>query len=167
MEGDPKKQPKRPIVIVGTFMLLTWAAVAANYFSRPAIPTAQILLFGTNGPQQFQAIVQLRHWEDYRNFKGFLITRTIYADRDRMTDDWIAKSVPYTIDGQTLHMVAITNNQMRFSPGKTNFVEYNFVVIPSERRADQIRTLGDVPQLGGQILAVVEQGIPVDPNPTQ
>ena len=32
MQTDPAKQPKRPIVIIGVFMLLTWAAVGVSYF---------------------------------------------------------------------------------------------------------------------------------------
>lgn len=79
-----------------------------------------------------------------------------------MTDDWIAKSIPYTIDGPVLRMIAITNNQMHLANGALNFVEYNFIVLPSDKAPEQIRMLGDVAKLGGKILAVMGQGIPIN-----
>jgi hypothetical protein len=159
LKSGSQTQPKRPVLIVGLLMLLTWAAVGWDYFSRPEVPEAQILRYDSKG-QQFHAVVLLRKWQDYKNDNGMLITRTIFVDRDRMTDDWIAKSIAYTIDGQTLNMIAVTNNQMRFKTGETNFIEFNFVVIPSDKRPEQVRTLSDVSRLGGEILTMEVQGIP-------
>jgi hypothetical protein len=112
-------------------------------------PEAQIIDYGIDGPQQFHAMVVLKNWQEYKDYKGILITRTAFANRDRMTDDWIAKSIPYTIDGPVLRTVAITNNQMRFING-LNPVEYTFVVLPSDKAPEQIRMLGDVAKLGGE-----------------
>jgi hypothetical protein len=127
----------------------------------PGGAEAQIVNYGVDGPQQFHAIVNIRNWPDYKDYKGVLITRTAYADRDRMTDDWIAKSIAYAIDAPTLTLVAIRNNQMRFVNEANKFVEYNFVILPFGRAPEQIRTLGDVEKLGGKILAVADQGIPI------
>jgi hypothetical protein len=165
LQNDPQKQPRRPIVIIGTFMILTWAAVGFDYFNRSEISEARIINYGVDGPTQFHAIVTLNKWQDYKDYKGLLITRTSFADRDRMNDDWIAKSIPYTIDSQYLTMIAITHDQMRFATGAVDFIEYNFIVIPKDKRAEQIITLGDVAHLGGKILAVAGQGIPI-PAPT-
>lgn len=160
MQNNPATQPRRPIVIIGIFMLLTWAAVGFDYLNRPAAPEAQLVSYGVSGPKELVAIAQLAKWQNYRDYKGVLITRTVYADRDRMTDDWIAKSIGYTIDGPNIALAAITNNQMRFTLGTTNFIEYNFVVIPQDKSPDQIRSLGDVSRLGGRILATMAQGVP-------
>ena len=127
----------------------------------PAGAEAQIVNYGVDGPQQFHAIVNVRNWPDYKDYKGVLITRTAYADRDRMTDDWIAKSIAYQIDAPTLTLVAIRDNQMRFVGEANNLVEYNFVILPYGKAPEQIRMLGDVEKLGGKILAVADQGIPV------
>jgi hypothetical protein len=81
-----------------------------------------------------------------------------------MDDDWIAKSIAYTINADTITMVAVTDRQMRFTPGITNFIEYNFIVLPSEDSPEQIRNLGDVARLGGKIMAVMSQGIPFPPS---
>jgi hypothetical protein len=129
----------------------------------PGGPEAQIVNYGVDGPQQFHAIVNIRNWPDYKDYKGVLITRTAYADRDRMTDDWIAKSIAYPIDAPTLTLVAIRDNQMRFVGEANNLVEYNFVILPYDKAPEQIRMLGDVEKLGGKILAVADQGIPIPP----
>ncbi len=128
-----------------------------------AAQDAQIIYYGIDGQQQFHAIVSMTKWQDYKEYKGVLITRVVYADRDRMNDDWIAKSIAYTIDEPNLAMVAITNNQMHFAAGATNLVEYDFVVIPADKVPEQIRMLGDVTKLGGKILTSAAQGIPVSP----
>ena len=120
----------------------------------------QIVNYGLDGPQQFHAIVNIKNWQEYRKYKGILVMRTSFADRDRMTDDWIAKSIPYTIDGPMLTLVTKTNNQMRFNIGIVNEVEYNFVIIPDDKVPEQVRMLGDVEKLGGKILATAAQGIP-------
>lgn len=127
----------------------------------PGGAEAQIVNYGVDGPQQFHAVVKIRNWPDYKDYKGVLITRTAYADRDRMTDDWIAKSIAYAIDAPTLTLVAIRNNQMRFVGEANNLVEYNFIILPYDKAPEQIRTLGDVEMLGGKILAVADQGIPI------
>jgi len=80
-----------------------------------------------------------------------------------MTDDWIAKSIAYPIDSPTLTLVAIRNNQMHFVDEANKLVEYNFVILPYSKAPDQIRMLGDVEKLGGKILAVADQGIPIPP----
>jgi hypothetical protein len=127
-------------------------------------PEAQIVSYGVDGSDRFHAIVALKNWEKYKDYHGVLVTRTAFADRDRMTDDWIAKSIPYTIDGQILTMIAITNKQMRFVSG-VNAVEYDFIVLPSDKAPEQIRMLGDVDKLGGKILAQSYQTIPNNPPP--
>jgi len=153
---------KRPIFIIASMMLLTWAAVAFDIYSRPSLPAAFFINYGVTGPKEFMGIVLLNNWQDYSSKKAVLITRTIYANRDRLEDDWIAKSIPYTIEGPVVSM-SITEGQMRFSPGLVNYVEYNFALLPPNISVNQIRTLGDVARLGGKVLATNAQGFPV-PN---
>jgi hypothetical protein len=139
------------------------AIIRKSSKQAPGGAEAQIMNYGVDGPQQYHAIVNLRNWPDYKDYKGVLITRTAYADRDRMTDDWIAKSIAYPIDAPTLTLVAMRDNQMRFVGEANKLVEYNFVILPYDKAPGQIRMLGDVEKLGGKILAVADQGIPIPP----
>ncbi|MGW1423851.1 hypothetical protein ACWAT4_27435 [Bradyrhizobium manausense] len=158
---------KRPLRLIASMMLLTWAGVALVFYTRPSLPAAVLVYYGVAPPKQFHAVAQLTNWEDYKGKKAVLITRTNFADRDRLADDWIAKSIPYSIEGPIVTTVAITENQMHFTPGVLNFIEYNFAVLPPGIDPSQIRTLGDVEKLGGKILATASQGIPMDhPVPT-
>jgi hypothetical protein len=77
------------------------AVVLLNKIAKQT-PEAQIVDYGIDGPQQFHALATLRNWQQYKDYRCILITRTSIADRNRMTDDWIAKSIPYTIDGPCL-----------------------------------------------------------------
>jgi hypothetical protein len=167
---NPSKPPRRPIFIIGTLMLLTWAAVGVDIYTRPAIKfaDAQIANYGMDGPDTFHAIVQLRNWVEHKTEKALLITRTIFSDKDRMTDEWIAKSVAYTIDGDTLTLVTVNKANMRFALNAGNLVEFNFVVIPGNVSPDQIHSLSDVLRLGGQILAnSIQGGAAIGANPVQ
>ncbi len=155
--ADPSAPPRRPWVPI-ICVALVWAAVGIDYFTRPEIAAAVLIDYGIDNQAQFHGVAQFRNWKDYQKFKGMLITRTVFADRDRMTDDWIAKSIAYTIDKPLIVMVAITKGEMRFAVNLPNLIEYNFVVIPAEISPAQIRTLGDVLTLGGKILAVNSQG---------
>jgi hypothetical protein len=103
------------------------------------------------------------NWQNLKIYRAILIMRTQYTDRDRMSDDWIAKSIPYSIDAQYLTLVTNAVNQMRATPGMTNPIEFNFVVLPKDITPDQIRTLRDVAVLGGKILYVVGEGVPMLP----
>jgi len=151
---------------MGLLTLISWAAIGFDYFTRPPLAPAVLIDYGFDGNNQFHGIARLRHWPDFEHYKAILITRTAFADRDRMTDTWIAKSVPYTINGPEIVMVAINKTTMRFAANQGNFIEYNFAVIPPDISPDQILTLGDVARLGGKILAENGQGgIPGGPLP--
>jgi len=156
------RSPWIPVLCV----VLTWAAVAFDYFTRPAIADAALINYGIDpsdvpGTMKFHGIVQLRNWTNYKDQKALLIIRTIFGDKDRMTDTWIAKSVLYTIDGPALGLVTIDKDSMRFAPNQMNMVEYDFAVLPPDITPDQIRMLSDIPRLGGKILAVNAQGVPI------
>ncbi|MBI5128124.1 MAG: hypothetical protein HZA66_01660 [Rhodopseudomonas palustris] len=155
----------RPVLIMATFTLSCWAAVGFQYLSRPTAPVGGLINYGTVGPNAFQGIGVLNRWTDFKDFKAMLITRTIFGDRDRMTDEWIAKSILYTIDQPVISMVAISNNEMRFAPGQLNYIEFSFVVLPSTIAASQIKSLADVAKMGGKIISSAGQGIPVEKLP--
>lgn len=57
------------------------------------------------------------------------------------------------LKGPIVGMVALNENQMHFALGATNFIEYNFAVLPPNIATSQIRNLGDITRLGGEILA--------------
>jgi hypothetical protein len=150
----PKRHPWVPIICV----VLVWAAVGIDIYSRPVTPDGQILSYGGGAPSEFHAVVQFKDWTKYTNYKAMLVVRTVFSDRDRATDDWIAKSIPYTIEGPVLNLVAINSNQMRFAAAHNNYIEHDFAVIPAGIGAEQIRNLGDVTRLGGKILATAVLG---------
>jgi hypothetical protein len=153
MQSDPAKRPRRPLFIIGTFMLLTWGAVAFDYLTRPEVPEADMVSYGIDPGNHFHAIVQFRAWENYKNFKGTLLANTIFANRDRVTDTWLAKSGLYTIDGPILVLAFVGQQGMHVAVNSKNSIEYDFVVLPPEIGPEQIRMLSDVPRLGGKILA--------------
>jgi hypothetical protein len=142
-----------PIICV----LLAWGAVGVNYLMRPASSPINILSYGANG-DEFFAIVQFRDWRDYEKRKAILIARTVFSDLDRMTDTWIAKSIPYTINAPLIQLTAINKMQMHFAVNTPNLVELSVAVIPPEISADQVRDLADIEHLGGQILGVADVG---------
>ena len=159
MQNDQQPRRRHPTLVIGLFMVLTWAAVAFNYYSRPPVSPAQFVSYGLVGQNQFQGVVQFHNWSDYKNYKAILITRTIFSDRDRMTDPWIAKSIPYTIDGPALALLTISKGeQMRFASEQNNLIEYNFAVLPANILPEQIISLSDVAKVGGQILTVAALG---------
>jgi hypothetical protein len=137
---------------------LVWAAVGLEFYTRPEIASGQLVNYGIDSAQQFHGVGVFRHWKDYEKFKALLITRTVFVDRDRLTDDWIAKSIPYSIERPTVVMVVHTNREMHFASNLPNLIEYNFAVIPPDVSPTQILTLSDVQKLGGKILATASQG---------
>jgi hypothetical protein len=78
-------------------VILTWTAVGLEFYTRPQIASGQLVNYGIDSANQFHGVGIFRHWNDYEKFKALLITRTVFIDRDRLTDDWIAKSIPYLI----------------------------------------------------------------------
>jgi hypothetical protein len=160
------KKVQRYFLAMAFLTLVSWGAIGFDYLSRTPPPPAAIVNYGFDGQDQFHGIVQFRNWLDYQHLKAILITRTLWADRDRMTDTWIAKSIPYTIDGPQIVLVTINKAQMRFAANQGNFIEYTLAVIPSDVSPDQVLTLSDIAKLGGKILAVNGQGgIPGGPVP--
>lgn len=114
----PVQVPKRVRVYffgMGLLTLISWLAVGFDYFTRPPLASAVLIDYGFDGNNQFHAVARFRNWTDYEHYKGVLITRTNFADRDRMTDNWIAKSVPYTISAAEIVMVTINKGTMRFA----------------------------------------------------
>jgi hypothetical protein len=156
---------KHPFAIMTGFTVLTWAAVGFNYYMTPRGPEATILQYGAHAPMDFYAVVSMPKWQDYGNFRALLIARTQFSDRDRMTDEWIAKSAPYTIDTNTLTLDAAAANPMHVSLGAINSIELNFVVIPNNITPDQIHALRDVALLGGKILSQVAVGTLINASP--
>jgi hypothetical protein len=74
MQDHSVRQPRRLMLVIGGFMVLTWAAVAFDYLTRPDWPQAQIINYGTDGPNQFHAVVSFPKWKDYSKYKAILIT---------------------------------------------------------------------------------------------
>jgi hypothetical protein len=152
------KKVRRYFLAMALLTLVSWGAVAFDYLTRTPPPVAAIMNYGFDAQDQFHAVVMFRNWLDFQHSKAILVTRTSWADRDRMTDTWIAKSIPYTIDGPQMVLVTINKNQMRFAANQGNYIEYTLAVIPSDVSPDQVLTLSDIAKLGGKILAVSGQG---------
>jgi len=148
--------PVLPIILI----LLGWGAVLFAYFVVPELPAAEFDEYGLYAAATYGSVVSFHKWKDYRTYKGILITRVIHSERDRMEDDWIAKSIPYTIDQESLAMMTFDDNKMRYNQkGYMTIIEYDFVVLPQDKSPEQVRKLADVTSLGGHILVSVAQGL--------
>jgi hypothetical protein len=112
MHADSAKQPKRPILIIGIFMLLTWAAVGYDFYDRrhfsDEMRPSAVLGYGYNNPSSnYYMDVDTKQLEQYGDSnKLVLIVRVVYANIDRMTDKVLCKSGVYSIDGQRIKLVA-------------------------------------------------------------
>jgi len=152
-----KEQPRRPLMIIGALMLLTWVAVGFNYFGmRERAPnelSPLVDFWGFTRPSTFSMIVETSKLVEFQNNDRLvLILRAIHPDVDRMTDVAISKSTAYTITGAPLSL-AVYKPLLRLNPGVENYVEFNLVLLPIQFSPEQITTLSDVERLGGKILA--------------
>jgi len=156
------KQPRRPLVIIALFMLLTWTVAGFDYYDRhknalrPDSSMAYVTYWGVTSPSTYSMIVDSADLVEYKNdHKLMLIVRVDYSNVDRMTDKFIGKSDLYTITGDKILMAWVGNVGLRVVPNVPITIEFNLVLLPSIYSADQIVTLSDVEHLGGKILRTV------------
>lgn len=159
MEPDPKKQPHRPIFIIAGFMVLTWAAVAFDYYDRhymqPPSEDSFIISFGEiPGPNPvFDVQVDSEPLKQYSGkYRLMLIVRKIFIDRDRMTDTHISKSGLYTIDGSKFTLGASPMADGPMLTYGTNNIEHDLVLVPIGVEPAKITKLEDVTVVGGKII---------------
>lgn len=156
--SQPTQQPKRPLVIIGLFMVLTWAAAGVDIYSRShaasvAYGDLPIPAWGVNQPQTYYLVLDTRPLLQYADKnKLMLIVRVPYSDRDMMTDTVIEKSIAYTIRPGALTLAVPSQHILRFVLGVETPVEYDLVMVPASIGPDDIKSLGDVVRLGGKLL---------------
>ena len=122
---------------MASFVVLAWGAVIFNYYQKPAPPIGQLAQYGT-GNHNFFAVANFPNWTSLKDRRAMLITRTMFADVDRPTDKFIAKSVLYSIEGPALNLATLANEKtMRFAVGVANMIEFNLVVFPPPLRASR------------------------------
>lgn len=154
--------PFWPVILV----LVGWGAVAVNYWvgnhsPAPIIPTTQpdpskvfLQTWGMLPPATYQVTVNGAMIQQYKDkFKLVLVTRTQFSDIDRMTDTYLEKSQPYTIEDGLMVLAHPSSNKLRFLIDRPTAVEYDVAMIPAQFSPDQINTLQDIEKLGGRILA--------------
>lgn len=149
------KPPRRPLVIIGLFMLLTWAAVGFDYYDRHygQLPPLYVDDWGIGPGDVFYAIFNSAPLVRYKSdHKVLLILRVPYADIDPMTDTAIAKSDAYSITGQEMTL-AKAKPTLRAQLGKMINVDYYVVLLPSDIPPEKISSIGDIERFRGNILA--------------
>jgi hypothetical protein len=138
------------------FALIACAAVAFDaydrYFNPTIFPSTLITLVSSQPPHTYIMDVNSAPLLKYKGgFKLLLITRVVYADRDRMTDKAIDKSGTYTITGDTVRMLSTGGGNLKFAPLQINVLEFNFAMIPTTISPDSITDLDDVEHVGGKL----------------
>jgi hypothetical protein len=165
MQPDPARQPRRPIAIIASFMVLTWAAVAMDFYDRSTRQSPQMAVIQSYGqlPGGFYTEVNTDPLMEYReNSKLLMIVRISYSDIDGMTDTAIEKSGAYTIVPHKLIMSAILQPKykLRVSKTQSNAIQYYCVLIPSRLSPELIASLSDIERLGGKIVDQRGQIVP-------
>ncbi len=163
----------RPLVLIG-FTILTWSAVALDLYARQSMPqisqTGLVQSYGHQPPKAYYMNINSSQLRNHSNeSKLMLIVRAVFADVDRMTDQRIEKSTPYTIVGDQRTMALVTSSRMILAANAPNLVEYNAILLPSNISPERITTLADVERVGGKILVTQGQtviGGPPDEPPT-
>ena len=156
------KNRRRTFLVVG-LVLVGWGAVAVNYFQvRVRPPVALLQMWGMLPPATYTITVDSSQILQYKDkFKLILITRTGFSDVDRLTDEFIEKSNPYTIDGGVMAMAHPSENKLRYLIERPTVVEYDLTMLPNQFSGEQIKNLQDVEKLGGKILSSVSQTITI------
>ncbi len=149
MGADTARQTHRPVAIIGSFMLLTWAAVAIDVHDRSTRPSAVPALIQSYGqlPNGFYVEVNTDPLLEYKDSsKLLMIVRVNYSDIDRMTDTAIEKSGTYTIAPHKLIMSALLQPRykLRVSNTQNNAIQYYIILIPSRLSPDLIVSLSDI-----------------------
>ncbi|MEZ0220346.1 MAG: hypothetical protein ACAH22_08630 [Tardiphaga sp.] len=144
---------KAPIVIVAVLAVVSWGAVAFDYFdrhSRPFAYSAVINQWGIAAPLNYYLEANTSALSEYKaTHKLMLILRVPFAEFDRMTDKNVEKSGLYSISGGPVMMAHPTSGKLRFVPLTPTPVEFDLVLLPNGISAEQVGSLADVEMLVG------------------
>lgn len=156
LEQSVSRGPMRWAPLI--FVVIAWSAVAFDYYDRhyrSPVNVALIEEYGwisQNNQSALHMAVDGRKLSDLADgYKLLFIARTVFANVDKMSDPFLAKSVLYTITPEPISL-AIPSPKLRINVGQINTVEFDLVALPTQFSADQITTLSDVQRLGGKVL---------------
>jgi hypothetical protein len=171
--GAVKAAPSgRLVIIMVAVVLLSWGAVAFDYYTRHYIPSPEqvsLLDWGSLAPNTFFMTVNADNLHANQGDKLMLLVRVNISDIDKMTDTRIEKSSLYSITTGNMRLALVSTGRMRLAALQANFVAFYTILLPSGIHADQITDLEDAQHVGGKILAVASQlviGGPPDAPPT-
>ena len=154
---------KASILSMAVLALVSWIAVAFDYFerhSRPFAYNAVLNQWGVAAPLSYFLEANVTALAEYKSSERLmLILRVPYAEADRMSDRIIEKSRAYTITGNAVMLAHPTSNKLRFMAFQPTPVEFNLVMIPNAISEDQINCLEDVEHVGGRILATTATNV--------
>lgn len=164
-------KPRRPIWFMVLLMMLSWAAVGADYVDRTFVhytkPTV-IAAYGVVPPGIFYLVADGNTLLHYGSLKrAVLITRVAYSDVDKMSDTYIGKSVSYSLTAGPVNLAFSGFGGMRIRGDVPVPVEFYLVVIPFLYSPDQLHSLDDVAKLSGEIVdarALTTQFAPMNPS---
>lgn len=166
----PKSNPRRAVWLMAFLVILAWGAAGFNFFDRhywAASPQELISNYGWSSQNAAFVATDGRFFSDLSGkFKLALILRASFANIDRMTDPFIAKSIEYTIIPEAMTL-AIVAPKLRINPGQMNMIEFNLVAIPANLSLDEVTNLDDVEKIGGRILESRGKSDVVNGTPAQ
>ena len=146
---------RRQLLVGALFPVIAWTAVIFDFADRHFLaPLATDIILDYGWIDQTTLYLsadgnKLSRFADYD--KVLFIARGAFVNVDEMTDPVLAKSELYTITPQ-IFKLGITRPKLRINPGQLNQIAFYLVVLPNGFSPDQIRTLADIRQLGGQIV---------------
>jgi hypothetical protein len=95
--------------------------------------------WGILSPATYQVTIDAAQISQYKDsYRILLVVRTSFSDVDRMTDEYLESSIPYTIQSSIMLLTHASSNKLRFLVDGPTMVEYNVAILPkniSEKRS--------------------------------
>lgn len=160
----PPANGKRYVLIVGILALLSWCAVAFDYYerhrSRDFAYAEVVNRWGINSPLSYYLEANTKPLSEFKStYKLMLLLRVPFGDVDRITDKTIEKSGLYTITGTAVMLLHASTGNLKFVPLQPTPVEFNLILLPSKISPDQIFSIEDVEHVGGKVLAATSTNL--------
>jgi hypothetical protein len=116
--------------------------------------------WGILSPATYQVTIDAAQISQYKDsYRILLVVRTSFSDVDRMTDEYLESSIPYTIQSSIMLLTHASSNKLRFLVDGPTMVEYNVAILPKNISEKEITTLDSIEHLGGKILASASQTV--------
>jgi hypothetical protein len=130
--------------------------------NTPAPDPSKVFLqgWGILSPATYQVTIDSSQIIQYKDaYRVFLVVRTSFSDIDRMTDEYLETSNPYTIQNSIMLLTHASSSRLRFLIDGPTMVEYNVAILPKNVSEKEVTTLNSIEHLGGKIIASASQTV--------